>query len=360
MKQRLALFCALALLCSLLTACSPAAPAANHGAGGITDNPTEPSSQSSEQTDTASLQPDEPKADTAYFVLDGILVGSWEPTGWRSLNDPGGSYEAPQSNLFCFKDVLASPRYTLYSKEGETGYSDFALVNGGMGVSGFEDGDKTALFAPYANPDAGNRWPNSMEIPLPAAFGSELSNLTIPTYGYSLRFSYDSAALATNSTVDLNNFGTVFWSTGVVAQESDTEAMRELLLAHGISSEPHFDEVAMLDLDSDGEQEAVLFANTARDEGGYLALAPEDGGSYSVVLLRETDGSYTPIFEQYLPYTDDVTAHFTLRPIGIFDLNGDGQYEICYAMHYWESGYTAVLSKTQAGWAPVLRANWGM
>lgn len=353
MKQRLALVCVLALLASLLIACGPAAP----GAGGITANTTEPSSQQPESTEPA---PAETEASAAYFVLNGIFLGSWEQTGWRSVNDPNGSYEASQSNLFYFKDVLASPRYTLYSKEGLSGYSDFALVNGGEGVSGFEDGDKQALFAPYANPDAGNRWSNSMEIPLPAAFGSELADLTIPTYGYSLRFSYDNTALATNSTQDMNNFGTVFWSTGIVAQESDTAAMRELLLAHGISSEPNFDQVAMLDLDSDGEQEAVLFANTARDEGGYLSLSPEDGGSYSVILLRETDGSYTPIFEQYLPYTDDVTAHFTLQPIGIFDLNGDGQYEICCAMHYWESGYTVVLSQTQAGWAPVLRANWGM
>ena len=299
-------------------------------------------------------------SEAAYFVVGGHLVGSWENGAWRSLNDPEGRYEKQYSNDFYFKDVLSRERFALYSRRGKVGCSDFALINGGAGVSGFENGDKTELFAPYAKPDPGNLWPNSMEIKLPAAFGPEIDDLKIPDFGYSIRFSYENIDLATNSADDLNTCGKVEWGSHSLTTDRDHAALKDILSKNRIYGETHFDDSAMADIDGDGAQEVLLFAGTPTDEAGYLKISPEDGGNYSVILLCRADGSYETVYKRYREYTSDATAHFGLRPLGIFDLNGDGEYEICADMVEWEGGYTFVLSRDETGkWQTVLRANWG-
>ncbi len=355
MKRFLTLLCALFLCANLLAACS--ANEAPQQSAEPTDSG--PSAPSDSEQNTAPPTANGPAAsDATYFVIGGILAGSWENGAWRSLNGTDGSYEESSSNDFYFKDVLKSPRFALYSRKGSVGYSEFALVNGGEGVSGFEDGDKTELFAPYAKPDPGDVWPFSMEIRLPAAFGPEMDGVKIPHYGYALRFSYDTVDLATNSPDDLNAYGTVDW--GSYWSEEWGVALKSLLEKYKIYGEPHIDDSAAVDIDGDGEREMLLFANTPKDENGHLKISPEDGGSYSVILLRRADGSYETVYERYCQYTSDVTVQFSLHPLGIFDLNGDGRYEICANMVQWESGYTFVLSQNENGsWATVLRANWG-
>ena len=63
----------------------------------------------------------------------------------------------------------------------------------------------------------------------------------------------------------------------------------------------------------------------------------------------------------YLAPYNDVTAYFGVLPIGIYDLNSDGMYEICLRASEWEDGHTFVLAQNGEGvWESVLRANWGM
>jgi len=336
------------ILCmGLLTAC--AGPAQSGG-----DIPSE-SEQNTNQSPSDIVSPEK----ATYYILGGNFVGSWADGAWRSLNDPSGNFEDRYSNDFYFKDILSAPRYSLYSRNGKIGSSDFALVNGGAGVSGFEDGDKTALFAPYAKPDPGGLWPYNMEIALPAEFGPEMDALKLPTFGYSLRLSYENIDLATNSESDLNPFGKVDWSLYWSEQEG-YDALKSLLAENGITCEPHVNYTASADFNRDGKRDMLLFAGTERDENGYLKVSPEDGGIYSVILLCLADGSYETVYQRIEDYTAEVTTHYSLHPLGVFDLNSDGIFEICAVMGEWEWGYTFVLSRDESGsWQPVLRANWG-
>lgn len=78
-------------------------------------------------------------------------------------------------------------------------------------------------------------------------------------------------------------------------------------------------------------------------------------------MLRDDDGVYKTVYTRFLSYKDDVTAHFRVLLLGIYDLNNDGIYEICLRADEWEGGHTLVLARNEEGvWETVLQANWGM
>jgi hypothetical protein len=299
------------------------------------------------------------ESEVSYFVLNGAFVGSYAEGAWRSLNDPGGKYDAANSQVFYFKDILAYPRFTLYAREGKLGYADEVIVNGGEGVSGFsyEEGDKSELFAKYAEPDVGNTWPYAMTIKLPADFGPEMDDLTLPDYAYNLKFAYGNVDLATNSESDLNPYDEVYWTTGdTYDNEEHHNALQTVLASFGIEARTNITEVAHLN--RNGVLAEYIFANNIRDEDGYLERESE--GVYAVIL-RHQGGVYETVFAKYSQPTEIVAGSFQVLPVGIFDLNRDGEHEVCAMLGEWEGGYTMVLSRDKAGgWQTVLRGNWGM
>lgn len=353
MKRSVCFLCALAFaLC--LSACGVNGPQKG------TDSAERPSADDKKLPDQGSIPSAPDAGGPVYCIVGGNLLGSWENGAWKSLNDVTGGYEPDSSGDFYFRDILSVPRYTLYSRNAKLGYSDFALITTHEGLGGFSDGDYTSLFAPFAKESSSSFWPESMEIPLSAKLKDEFGETKIPDYGYPLRFSYGEIDLAINSDADLNPFHKIEWEDEAGALDPDHDALREILSKNGIRGKTHFDQTATLDMDGDGKEEKLLFANTPRNDMGYPDISPETGGSYSVILMRRSDGTYETIYEQYVGYTEDVTAQFILSAKGIFDLNADGTPEICAVMGQWEGGYTFVLSKDQQNdWMTVLRANWG-
>lgn len=352
MKKTAALLVA-AVLC-ILAACGVKGPDQEQA-------PTEPDpSQASTQPTSTPLsagisdgESDEP----VYFFVGSLLVGSWEGGSWRSLNDTGGEYGL-NNNEFYIADILAQPRYGLYSRNGKIGWSDFALFSAEQGLGGFAE-DMTEAFKPYSKnyPEAYSSY--RCEIPLPAALGQELEALTVPDYCFFMSFSYESVLLATNSPYELSPVGRVFWGWPDWASENDLNEIRRLLDGQGISAGVNITDMACIGA-FDQSYPSLLVANTPTGEGGYLDVLPQDGGIYSIILMRCEDGSYETVYERYLEYTTDVTSHFQIMNPGLFDLNNDGEYEVVATIGEWEGGYTIVLSRDSDGlWQTVLRANSG-
>lgn len=295
-----------------------------------------------------------------FFFVGGNFLGSYENGEWVSLTDPDGQdYDQSRHSRFLIKDLLGRG-YAIYSREKNLGQASEAVLYAGQGPSGFPDGDKTILFSPYAK----RKYDSFCVLPLPAELsGGELDTLTVP-YGFSLFMGNDmdikgeikAPALATNAHMVPPNG--IVWADGV--SSSDMAALQKVLTKNNVKYNDPAVTAATGDFDSDGKMETIVFANARVNSAGYLDIKAENETLFSLILMRDDDGSYQMVYSQFIPYTDDVTAHFRTLPIGVFDLNGDGIHEICVKAIGWEGGSTFVLSKnTQGIWKKVLLAAWG-
>ncbi len=90
-------------------------------------------------------------------------------------------------------------------------------------------------------------------------------------------------------------------------------------------------------------------------------ISPDNGALFSIIIFLDDDEKYKTVYSRFSDFTNDVTGHFSIAPVGIFDLDGDGSFEICANMQEWEEGSTFVLSKNEAGeWETVMTALWGV
>lgn len=293
----------------------------------------------------------------AYFFVRGSFMGGFD-NGWLKLTENESRREYTS---FLIKDLL-NRGYALYSKEKYLGQAEEVLLHAGLGPSGWPDGDKTGLFAPYAKEEMGG----SCILPLPTVLtGGEIEALTVPLYGFSLYMGkevplgeeFDVPDLATNAPITPPDG--IVWAEG--ALQEDEKRLSSVLAENNVVYDRPAVTTATGDFDSDGKMERVLFANARSREDGYLDVSAENKTLFSVILTIDDDGGLQTAYARLFAYTDDVTAHFRAVPHGIFDLNGDGRAEICFRMIGWEGGNTFVLSQNAKGaWEEVLAASWGM
>lgn len=313
-----------------------------------------------------SIKPDKPEDwslgtydGPVYVIVDGSFVGSCVNGTWQSLVDPKDPYELAKYYRYLIKDIVGRG-YNTYAHDREIGFASEVVLYTGVGLGGFEDGDKTELFRPFAKSVSDG----VCVLPLPVQLtGSEFDTLEVPTYGYYLKIgtkiseNSSTPALATNAQI-IPPDGMV-WSDSITGD--DLASLEKVLAENGISYENPAITAATGDFDSDDKQETVFFASPQRRSDGYLDISAQNGGLFSVGMLRDDNGTYQKVYTRFLDYTDDVTAHFRVIPLGIFDLNSDGMFEICLKAGEWEGGHTFVLAQNGEGvWETVLRANWGM
>lgn len=286
-----------------------------------------------------------------YFILNNQFMGSWEKEHWRSINDTGGDYN--DSEAFLLADFLAQPGFALYSRHGYIGYTQRVRLCIGEGLGGWLDGSKAHLLGSYAlkvDSDYGT-------FALPATLTGGAAQVEIPDYGYSPELASGSVDLATNSTDIIDPAECIQW--GGQAPNEVIVTAESLLRQNDNSGTPNLTEMAVYTYPETGRETCFYFFNSPRDDYGYPDTDMADGGIYSMVLCQNAD-KLEIIYEEYLPYTDDVTSLFLVAPCGIFDLNGDGQPEVCVVNRGWEGGYTCVFSRGEGDmWKPVLRGNWG-
>lgn len=115
------------------------------------------------------------------------------------------------------------------------------------------------------------------------------------------------------------------------------------------------DRVIRVDLEGDGKDEVLIAAHyfvrrkmdICSKEDCPLPLRGKPGW-YSVVLLRKLDGSQvktTAIAEDVYPITakleERVPTYYNI--VGLFDVDGDGRFELLISSDYYEGGYTDLL-----------------
>jgi hypothetical protein len=146
----------------------------------------------------------------------------------------------------------------------------------------------------------------------------------------------------------------VTWLAGGAAEEKDIKALRKILENIGTDATAIFTDIALL---PDGDR--FLFAGMPFDEQGNTLQAELNGG-YTVILRMRPDGRQETVFAAYQDTGGDVTGLYNLKPVGIYDLNDDGRYEICAWMKGWEGGYYCAFSQGEDGsWGLVLTGIYG-
>jgi len=102
-----------------------------------------------------------------------------------------------------------------------------------------------------------------------------------------------------------------------------------LLKKNGLKdTEVSVDHVYQVDLDGDGGDEVLIFANH------YANRLRGDGvldGDYSLLLLRQLKGNQVqtvPLYERYITEDSQYARAGYIEIVGLLDLNGDGDMEI--------------------------------
>ena len=151
------------------------------------------------------------------------------------------------------------------------------------------------------------------------------------------------------------------------ANESDLEIIRKELAKDGITKAPiNVTEGMVCDLDGDGTSERIVFANSSDDK----IIADADSGNYTMAfVVRENGvellykeisryGETIPDSETGENYFDHWVNHSSCA--GIYDLNGDGKFEICMELGMYEHGRYMVFSKNEDGkYTLVLNSEFG-
>jgi hypothetical protein len=118
--------------------------------------------------------------------------------------------------------------------------------------------------------------------------------------------------------------------------------VREMLVRHGIRNPVvRITGVTRADLDGDGTEEAVLSASRQADPDGTRASA----GDYSLLIVRKLVGGAPRTIvlgEEYHPRTSSDQILYTYTLGGIYDLDGDGRYEILARESYYEGASSTV------------------
>ncbi|MFL5383764.1 MAG: hypothetical protein ACJ8GN_14690 [Longimicrobiaceae bacterium] len=125
-------------------------------------------------------------------------------------------------------------------------------------------------------------------------------------------------------------------SPGDAANPAYAADVRRLARAHGIANpEVRITRVVRADLDGDGTEEAIVSATRAAEQLGWAARA----GDYSMVFVRKlVQGVVRTIVleETYHPRSSPTAVPSVSELGGVYDLDGDGAYEIIVRSRYYE------------------------
>ncbi len=133
-------------------------------------------------------------------------------------------------------------------------------------------------------------------------------------------------------------------------QKVYVDAVRDFLQTKGIKQpEVNIQSIIRVDLDGDGEEEALISAtNYFQKEEGVPMRSP--AGSYSMVLLRRVvaekvetqlvQGEFYP--KAYVSDEASFNAPNAYNVIAVLDLDGDGKMEVVVASSYYEGEATTI------------------
>jgi hypothetical protein len=118
--------------------------------------------------------------------------------------------------------------------------------------------------------------------------------------------------------------------------------VREMVMRHGIRNPVvHVTGVWRADLDGDGTEEAIVSATHTHAGDATRVRA----GDYSVLFVRKLVGGAPRTIvldEEYHPRTTGEETLDTYTLGGVYDLDGDGRYEIISRGSYYEGAWSTV------------------
>jgi hypothetical protein len=136
--------------------------------------------------------------------------------------------------------------------------------------------------------------------------------------------------------------------------------VRRLLVSYGIANPVvRITGVTRADLDGDGTEEAIVSATRMSTEDGHYVVA----GDYSMLFVRKlVNGTPRTVMleEEYHPRASHVEILNTYTLAGVYDLDGDGTYEILVHGHYYEGDWTTVYRLRGATAKPLASAGCGV
>lgn len=324
------------------------------------------------------------------IFLNHTFVGEFDDGEWHSVSSltPDKSDAAD----ILLKNVV-SRKYVCYEDGKKTmepnqflRYSDEDFGLSGLQTEGAEEHLKK-YGTPYVQ--NGQEMDSYMVYPLPLTLDSWFDNVMVPLYNFNLEFGRDNefpgAYFGDESEVsqkrlalsaDFNPFPREIKS--ISATKEAEEALTALFVQQKMeNTKPRFSECYIGDLDNDGKEEGLFFANHLLDENMWPLLEGIDGkteglGTYSVVLYQEDDGTFQTVYSDLHPYEgsfapndnpmEKLSIDFCtiLTPGAIADVNGDGIFEFGASFALWEGGNTRLFAFDGNGnYQTVLRANWG-
>lgn len=328
---------------------------------------------------------------TAYYFTDGLLLGSYDKSGWHSLSDINEDYRAGAVNTsdFYAKDLLAVPVYHVYKEQTLIGDARSIIwqTEEDFGLGSFESEGIKEKFSQYGElyHFEGNSYTSHRIISLPTTLGNELAGLKIPQYSFWTYFpigenwsqNQNQGILVTNS--DTINFLSDM-KKNVPAKTEVESALKKLFADAGMGNTVfNFTQGFKGDFDGDGREEYVFAANHPNpEENDYWPIIEGEGtkndvGTFSVLLYQDDDGKIQILHSDLRRFKAgpvtfsegqygimDINHCHTLKVTDIADLNGDGKYEFIIKIGLWEGGYDQVYAQNHKGaYEVVLRSNSG-
>lgn len=346
----------IAMLLALMTAFALTACSKNTGEVENGKTPEEPSNQ--EEISGQSGAAEKEKGRPLYIFVDGQLVGSWEDGQWVSAVSEEGNHP------FTLAEILAVDGYYVYQqvdmdwdtpRENYLIQCEFYTYN--EGVSGFVDEarDTAAMLDPLAIFVPEDAW-SCRTFALPTVLDGEAAELLVPNYSFELSFGGVTPELAVSQRIEAPE---IFWQTEGELSDEYTALAEEALGSRGLTGAYQMETVVL----EDGA--VCLVINNDDTLPGYWddgpGKGPEGGVYFNLVLYVTPEGSVETVYENVVSYDDHVTNTTHIFPKGIWDLNSDGQVEICLEDSRWEWGYNYVMARNEDGiWQRVLQANHGM
>lgn len=336
------------------------------------------------------IENDPPAADTKanYIAVDGLLMGSFDQNGWHSVSEyveeEGFTESLTPKTTFFVSDLIAAESYQLYTLDEFIGSTEEIILcahSYGLGAFGSEEHPYTEemrrAVEEIALPvyqDAEKKYLDNSSGRF--ALGQDLSqgilaDLVMPDYDAYCDFSLDDTLSYDDIRLALSASHNPLPRKVQILYELDeplTDYITQQLALLGIPDAPvNLSHYYVSDFDYDGQEESLIIAQTQYDEWGepIYSQAERDGASGRYIIIVYQDGRDSQpqtVYGWCQPYTSgnitDVTSVRHAEIIGVYDLNGDGNLEICLDTQMWEGGQMKVYALDDSNHYQLVLLSW--
>ncbi|MDR1116801.1 MAG: hypothetical protein LBL09_00960 [Oscillospiraceae bacterium] len=309
-----------------------------------------------------------------YIFFEGALLGSYEDGKWYSNMPSFYDFEV-DTKAYSIGDILCRDDLNAYSDSAFLGTPGEVTLSFSGGGAVLSDPAKNLALKALSAPVSSDRG----LFLLPTFLGGELYGLEISPFGAEWDFGYSNkdrvALTAAHNPLPKSS------ASLSAPSAKDASAVLSELEKLGIPGAPvDIRYVYELDFDGDGTAERLIIAQNSPVDGEVALSAREvlvgDSGTYVMALLNNGTG-YSVLFSHGIPYYLDIDLYSEeltderleelrtslsasdifseLSYGGVYELNGDGSYEIRLSLKVSEGVSNHFASRGKdGGWSIVM------